>query len=131
MKQFLFTIKEEIFTANGKNAEQPGELLNKMTEYGTVVPYDQVVNDSAAEMQKTIDDLVAQNAILKAENEALAEQIVSADDKKILNAVHARIDAETAVFKEENAKLVLALDDERRNAEDRSARVEAFLKTLH
>jgi hypothetical protein len=64
MKKYVFTIKDDICAANGKDIEA-SELIAKMRLWGDVEDYDKAVASVCAEYQATIDNLSTQNAALK------------------------------------------------------------------
>ena len=65
MKKLVFTIKDDICAANGKDIAAT-ELIEKMKLYGNVEDYDRVVATVRAEYQATADNLTAQISAIKA-----------------------------------------------------------------
>lgn len=64
MKKYVFTIKDDVCVANGKDVEAT-ELLAKMTLWGEVEDYDKAVSSVKAEYQATVDNLTTQVASIK------------------------------------------------------------------
>ena len=64
MKKYVFTIKDDVCAANGKDIEAT-ELISKMRLWGEVVDYDSAVAAVKTEYQKTVDNLTAQLAAIK------------------------------------------------------------------
>lgn len=56
MKAYVFTIKEDICSANGKTEEQKKEILNVLAHYGSLEDYDLVVNAERNKYQTVIDN---------------------------------------------------------------------------
>lgn len=73
MKKYVFTIKDDVCAANGKDIEAT-ELLAKMRLWGDVEDYDKAVASVCAEYQGTIDNLTKQlgaTAVASNEDEVL------------------------------------------------------------
>ena len=64
MKKYVFTIKDDVCVANGKDVEAT-ELLTKMRFWGEVEDYDQAISAVKAEYQTTVDNLSAQLTAIK------------------------------------------------------------------
>lgn len=63
MKKYVFTVKDDVCAANGKDVEAT-ELIAKMQLWGSVEDYEKVIAAERAEYQTTVDNLTAQlNAI--------------------------------------------------------------------
>ena len=73
MKKYVFTVRDDVCIANGKDAEAT-ELLAKMKLYGTVEDYDRANATMKAEYQANIDNLTAQLTAIK-EQELTADEI--------------------------------------------------------
>ena len=58
MKKYVFTIKEEIAVAHGKDPNAT-ELLKVLPHYGTLEDYESVITDVKHESQATIDKLTS------------------------------------------------------------------------
>ena len=64
MKAYVFTMKEDICSANGKTESQKQEVLKVLNHYGTVEDFEQVVAADRAKYQAVIDNQLKQiNAI--------------------------------------------------------------------
>ena len=119
MRKFVFTIKEDVCAANGKDVNAT-ELLSVMTHYGSVEEYDKVIAAITAEYQASIDGLNRQLALIK-------EQELTEDEIKMVKAYR---DGKNSVVgkyvavAEEYAKQLEAVKQE---AEQRTARIKAIL----
>lgn len=60
MKQYVFTMMDDVCTANHKTEEQKQSVIRKLTEYGTVESYDSVVAQERAKYQSVIDNQTKQ-----------------------------------------------------------------------
>lgn len=78
MKKYVFTIKDDVCAANGKDIEA-SELIAKMKLWGDVEDYEKVVASVRAEYQAVVDNLTAQIAAIK--NQELTD-----DEIALLNA---------------------------------------------
>lgn len=81
MKKYVFTIKDDVCAANGKDVEAT-ELLAKMLLWGTVEEYEKATNAIRAEYQATIDGLTNQLGAIK-------EQELTEDEITLLRAYRA------------------------------------------
>ena len=86
MKKYVFTVKDDVCTANGKDVEAT-ELLAKMKLWGEVVDYDRAIAVVKAEYQTTVDNLTAQLS-------AINEQKLTEDELQIVLAYR---DCKTAI----------------------------------
>ena len=73
MKQYVFTMKDDVCSLNGKTDAQKEEVLKVLTHYGTVEDYDNVVAGERAKYQSVIDNQTKQI-------EAIKEQELTLDD---------------------------------------------------
>ena len=78
MRKYVFTIKDDICLANGKDIEAT-ELLAKMRLWGDVEDYDTAISSVKAEYQATIDNLNAQLTGIK-------EQELTEDEIRMIKA---------------------------------------------
>lgn len=78
MKKYVFTIKDDVCAANGKDVEGT-ELLAKMKLWGDVEDYDAAVAAIRAEYETTIKNLTAQLTAIK-------DQELTNDEIELLNA---------------------------------------------
>lgn len=95
MKKYVFTIKDDVCAANGKDIEAT-ELLAKMRLWGDVEDYEKATAAERAEYQATIDGLTAQLSAIKSQ-ELTDDEIVllnsyRACKKATGDAYQARID---------------------------------------
>jgi RPA family protein len=66
MKKYVFTIKDDICAANGKDIEA-SELIAKMRLWGDVEDYENVVASVRAEYQSVVDNLTKQLTVIKSQ----------------------------------------------------------------
>lgn len=81
MKKYVFTIKDDVCAANGKDIEA-SELIGKMKLWGDVENYDSAVAKVTAEYETTIKNLGAQITAIK-------EQELTEDEIALLNSYRA------------------------------------------
>lgn len=111
MKKYVFTVKDDVCLANGKDVNAT-RVLEVMATYGTVEDYDDVVAKIKAEYQEALDNVVAQNEAIKQQN--LTEEeiaLVNEYRKQRAKAVQAYID--------ENTKLTTQLEEIKTEYENR------------
>ena len=77
MRQFVFTIKDDVCAAHGKDAACQEELLRVMTHYGSVDDFDAVVTNLKADWQNSLDNLNQQLT-------AIRDQELTADEMKVV-----------------------------------------------
>lgn len=78
MRKYVFTIRDDVCTANGKDIEA-SELLAKMKLWGDVEDYDRAISAVKAEYQSNIDNLAEQVTAIK-------EQELTADEFRMVEA---------------------------------------------
>ena len=78
MKKYVFTIRDDVCTANGKDVEAT-ELLAKMKLWGEVEDYDRAIAAVKAEYQATVDNLTTQITAIK-------EQELTVDEMRMVVA---------------------------------------------
>lgn len=103
MKKLVFTIKDDVCTANAKDVNAT-RLLEVMKGYGTVEDFDTVTAQMRAEYQTTLDNVVAQN-------EAIKQQNLSEEEIAIVNTYRAQRAKAVQGYKDENAGLRQTLAD--------------------
>ena len=81
MKKYVFTIRDDVCLANGKDVEAT-ELLGKMKLWGEVEDYDRSISGVKAEYQATVDNLTTQLSAIK-------DQELTADEIEIVLAYRA------------------------------------------
>jgi hypothetical protein len=119
MRKYVFTIKDDVCAANGKDI-QATELLKVMTHYGSVEDYEKDISTTKAEYQGTIDALTLQLTAIK-------DQELTDDEIRMVKAFR---DCKNAVVSkyvaiaEEYAKQLEAVKQE---AEQRTAKIKAIL----
>lgn len=119
MRKLVFTIKEDVCVANGKDVTA-SDLLAVMTKYGTVEEYDRVVAGISAEYQASIDGLNRQLEIIR-------DQELTDDEIKMVKAYRDcknNVVGKYVAVAEEYAKQLEAVKQE---AEQRTARIKAIL----
>jgi hypothetical protein len=119
MKKFVFTVKDDVCAANGKDVNAT-ELLSVMAHYGSVEDCDKVVSAIKAEYQASIDALTAQLNAIK-------EQELTEDEIKIVKAYR---DAKNSVVCEHAAiaeSYKKQLEAVKQESEQRTARIRAIL----
>lgn len=92
MKKYVFTVKDDVCLANEKDVNAV-RVLEVMKTYGTVEDYDAHVASLKKEYQEALDNVVAQNEAIKAQN--LTEEeigIVNEYRKQRAKAVQTYID---------------------------------------
>lgn len=77
MKAFVFTVKDDVCTANNKDVNAT-KILEVMRTYGTVEDYDEHFKGIKATYQASLDNVVAQN-------EAIKEQNLTSDEIQLVN----------------------------------------------
>lgn len=65
MKAYVFTMKEDVCSANGKTESQKQEVLKVLTHYGTIEDYDSVVAKERMKYQEVIDNQRGQLEAIK------------------------------------------------------------------
>lgn len=99
MKKYVFTVKDDVCLANGKDVNAT-RVLEVMATYGTVENYDDVVATIKAEYQEALDNVVAQNEAIKAQNLTVEEiAIVNEYRRQRAIAVQGYIEENTALNK--------------------------------
>ena len=78
MRKYVFTIRDDVCAANGKDIEAT-ELLAKMKLWGDVEDYDRSVQAVKTEYQATVDNLTAQLTAIK-------EQELTADEFRMVES---------------------------------------------
>ena len=75
MKQYVFTMRDDICNANGKSDAQKAEMLRVLAHYGTVEDFEGVVNAERAKYQQVIDNQTRQLEAIK--DQALTEDEIA------------------------------------------------------
>ena len=117
--KYIFSIKKDICTANDKDVNAT-KLLEIMRTYGTVEDYNAHVATLRAEDKETIDNLVAQN-------EAIKEQNLSADEVELLNKYRVLKAAAVQKVVVENGTLKKQLEDIKSENETRNGKIAELL----
>lgn len=121
MKKYVFTVKDEVCTANGKDVNAT-KLLEVMRTYGVIEDYDKHVATIKAEYQAALDSVVAQN-------EAIKEQNLSAEEIELVNEYRKLRAKATQSYINENSALKKQLSDIRAENETRISKIAAILAT--
>lgn len=119
MKKFVFTIKDDICSANGKDVNA-SELLAVMGHYGTVEDYEKVVSSVKGEYQEAIDHLSLQLNAIKDQQLTDDEIRVVKNYRDCKSAVVAQYTAEINTYKTQ-------LTAVKQENEQRNARIMAIL----
>lgn len=103
MKKYVFTVKDDVCLANGKDVNAT-QVLTVMKTYGAVEDYDAVIAKIKAEYQEALDNVVAQN-------EAIKHQNLSDEEIAIVNEYRKQRAKAVQVYIEENANLNKTLEE--------------------
>lgn len=123
MQKFVFTVKDDVCTANGKDVNAT-RILEVMHKYGTVEDYDAVVSGLKKEYQSVLDNVVAQN-------EAIKEQNLSADEIAMINAYRTQRAVAVQKYIDDNAVLRGQLDEVKAEIEARKMIINKALDDLN
>lgn len=119
MKSYVFTVREDICAANGKDVTATN-LLEKMKLYGSVEDFDSVIAKGKAEYQLAVDNL-------KAQLTAISEQKLTAEEIKLVKVYR---DCKNSTDKELLAKidsLTKQLEDIKAENESRIEKIRAAI----
>jgi hypothetical protein len=120
MKKYVFTIKDDVCAANGKDVNAT-ELLAKMKLWGDVTDYDKATAQERAEYQTVVDSLTAQLGAIKA-------QELTDDEIVLLNAYRECKAKNAAVYDARIDELEGQLDDIRIEEQQRVEQIIALLQ---
>lgn len=130
MKKYVFTVRDDVCTKNGKDVNATA-LLEKMKLYGTVEDYDRNMAAVKAEYQSVIDDVTARYEAIKNLNLSNSEVQIVNLFRTLLSEETARYVAEVEAVKkqygEENDALKKQLEDIKAEHENRLAQITAIL----
>ncbi len=119
MKKYVFTVKDDVCAANGKDTAAT-ELITKMKLWGDVEDYDRVITAAKAEYQITVDNLTAQINAIKAHD-------LSADELELIKAYRACKATITGEYQTRIDTLETQLDDIHREEQSRIDKIKAIL----
>lgn len=119
MKKYVFTIKDDVCAANGKDVEATA-LLEKMRLWGDVEEYDHVVASVRAEYQAVVDNLTAQINAIK-------EQDLTADEITLLNTYRACKKANGDAYQARIDELERQAERDRADYLDRAEKISLLL----
>jgi DNA anti-recombination protein RmuC len=119
MKKYVFTIKDDVCAANGKDIEA-SELLEKMKLWGDVEDYEKAVASVRAEYQAVVDNLTAQLNAIK-------DQELTNDEIALLNAYRGCKQVVGDAFQERINALEKELKDTSEENQKRLARIAEVL----
>ena len=119
MKKYVFTIKDDVCAANGKDVEAT-ELLAKMKLWGDVEDYDRAVAAVRAEYQATIDGLNAQLSAIK-------DQELTADEIRLIIFYRELKAANDKVHLERIGALEKKLEDDAADYQKKAAQITELL----
>lgn len=117
--KFIFIVKADVCTANGKDVNAT-KILEVMKTYGTVEDYETHIKALRSEDKKTIDNLVAQVEAIKSQN-------LTADEIELINVYRKLIAASNKVHIDEKETLRKQLDDVYAENEERNAAIAALI----
>lgn len=106
MKQFVFTMKDDVCTQNNKTEAQKQEVLKVLTHYGSVEDFDTVLATERAKYQEVIDNQTKQI-------EAIKDQDLTQDEMAMVKAYRIAISGVVAQHKaveEECRKTITTLE---------------------
>lgn len=103
MKKVVLTIMDDVCLANGKDVNAT-QLLNVAKTYGKVTDFDDEVAALKAEYQKTLDNVVAQNKAIEAQN-------LTEEEIEIVNSYRTQRAKAVQTYIEENKKLNQTLEE--------------------
>ena len=107
MKQFVFTMQDDVCNAHNKTEFQKQEILKKLVEYGTLEDFDTVLASERAKYQQVIDNQTKQI-------EAIKEQELTQDEMAMVKAYRIAISGVVAQHKaveDECRKTIATLED--------------------
>ena len=107
MKQFVFTMLDDVCTLNNKTEAQKQEVLKVLTHYGKVEDFDTVLASERAKYQEVIDNQTKQI-------EAIKEQDLTQDEMAMVKAYRIAISGVVAQHKaveDECRKTIAPLED--------------------
>ena len=106
MKKYVFTIKDDVCIANGKDVEAT-ELLSKMRLWGEVEDYDTAISAVKAEYQATVDNLATQLTEKEAQDLHLTKEEIRLNElfRELVAIIVARYVDEAESYKSELADM--------------------------
>lgn len=119
MKKYVFTIKDDVCIANGKDVEAT-ELREKMKLWGDVEDYDRAIASVKAEYQAIIDSLNAQL-------NAIRDQDLSVDEMRMVEAYRANRADVVSEYIAEADKYKTELAGLKNEFETKTAKLKAIL----
>lgn len=120
MKQYVFTMKEDVCSLNGKTDAQKEEVLKVLSHYGTVEDYEVVIAGEREKYQAVIDNQSKQI-------EAIKDQDLTVDEMKIVNMYRECKKSNDAQHLSRINDLVNQLEAVRNEQEKRNAQIKAIL----
>ena len=122
MKKYVFTIKDDVCVANGKDIEAT-ELLQKMRLWGDVEPYEKVLAPVCNEYQDMVDNLTAQLNAIKA-------QELTPDEIVLLNSYRDCKEATGEAYEKRINTLEQCLEDVRISSKKRAEQIAQLVAEL-
>jgi hypothetical protein len=120
MKQYVFTMRDDVCTLNGKTDAQKEEMLKVLTHYGTVEDADSFMASERAKYQSVIDNQTKQI-------EAIKEQELTVDEMKIVKMYRECKQSNDAQHLARINELVGQLEAVKSENDRRSAQIKAIL----
>lgn len=104
MRKYVFTIKDDVCVANGKDIEAT-ELLAKMRLWGDVEDYDRVISAVKAEFQEIVDNLTTQVTEMQDQDLNLTDDEIRLNElfRELKSIIVARYIDEAEAYKSELA----------------------------
>lgn len=119
MEKIVFTIKEDVCVANGKDAHA-ADLIAAMKKWGVVENYDDCIADIKKEYQANLDNVVKQYNEIK-------EQKLTPDELALVMAHRTAVQNSLKGVQAENAKCKAELE---RIVAEQQARIKRVVDTL-
>jgi chromatin segregation and condensation protein Rec8/ScpA/Scc1 (kleisin family) len=120
MKQYVFTMKDDVCSQNGKTEEQKNGIFSKLAEYGTVEDFDSVLAQERAKYQQVIDNQTKQI-------EAIKEQELTLDEMKVVKVYRECKQTNDAQHLARINELVGQLETVKTENDRRNAQIKAIL----
>ena len=122
MKEYVFTVMDDVCAANGKDVEAT-ELLQKMSLYGKVEPLEKVLLAVKSEYQAVIDNITVQLNAIKA-------QELTPDEIVLLNAYRDCKTATGETYQKKIDSLEKYLEEVRISSQRRAAQIAELVNQL-
>lgn len=121
MKTYVVTILDDVCVKNGKNETMQAELIKKLSEYGTVEPYEENIAKHDAQWQAVVDE------IKKELDKVKAVACRDAFEFAVLKACRAGVDNAVSEANAEKEKYRQELESQKEKLEFLKANITAVL----